>query len=75
MCMCIYVAGGSGGLPELLSGLHHHKVPGVVDPLVQYTVPLLKNTRTGQGMIYDLRGENFSKVIQTYCRYLKLHAE
>lgn len=31
--------------PELLSGLHHNKVPGVVDPLVQQTVPFLKKEK------------------------------
>lgn len=47
-CVSLCVCGGAFGhvsVPELLSGLHDHKVPGVVDPLVQHAVPLLKKER------------------------------
>lgn len=37
-------ATGPGGSPELLSCLHDHKVPSVVDPLVQLIVVLLQGT-------------------------------
>lgn len=52
VCVCVYVCASvcvcfglavMERLPELFSGLHHHKVPGVVDPLVQDAVPLLMN--------------------------------